>query len=115
MATKKTPGRQRKPKSAAELAEIIKAKEQELARLHQTKAYLTVADKIKNSTLVADFKKLQADLDGSVTDISLLAAIGQELGIKRLSVTQLAPVKRAPKGTGPKAVAKKAAPATPKK
>lgn len=98
----------RKPKTAAELAEIIKTKELELAKARQEQAYLVVADKIKTSTLLAEFKKLQTELDGTVSDIGLLAAVGKEIGIKRLSVTQAEPVRRAPKGTGGKTVAKKA-------
>jgi hypothetical protein len=97
----------RKVKTAAEMAEFIKAKEIELAKARQEQAYLVVADKIKNSSLVAEFKKLQADLDGAVSDIGLLAAVGKELGIKRISVTQTEPAKRAPKGTGTKATVKK--------
>jgi hypothetical protein len=109
MATAKTPAKPRKPKTAAELAELIKAKELELAKARQEQAYLVVADKIKTSTLVAEFKKLQTELAGAVSDVGLLAAVGKELGIKRLSVTQTEPAKRAPKGTGAKAAAKKAA------
>jgi len=112
MAT--APKQQRKPKTAAELAEIIKAKELELAKAKQEQAYLVVADKIKTSTLVTEFKKLQSELAGAVSDVGLLAAVGKELGIKRLSVTQTEPVKRAPKGTGTKAVAKKATAASKK-
>lgn len=106
MATASKP---RKAKTAAELAELIKTKELELEKARQEQAYLAVADKIKNSTLVAEFKKLRAELGSSVSDVSLLAAVGKELEIKRLSVTQSAPVKRAPKGTTTKAAAKKAA------
>jgi hypothetical protein len=97
----------RTPKTAAQLAEMIKAKEQELAKAKQEQAYLVAADKIKTSTLVAEFKKLQAELGSTVTEISLLAAVGKELGIKRLSVTQTAPAKRAPKGSGAKKTATK--------
>ncbi len=104
----KTPAKPRKPKTAAELAAAIQAKEQELERLKQDQAYAAVADKIKNSTLVAEFKKLLAELKDAVTDVALLAAVGKELEIKRLSVTQAPPAKRAPKGTGAKAAAKKA-------
>lgn len=99
----------RKPKTAAALAELIKAKELELEKARQEQAFLLVEDKIKNSTLVAEFKKLKAELGTAVTEVSLLAAVGKELGIKRLSVTQTAPKPRAPKGTGAKAAAKKAA------
>lgn len=106
MAT--APKQPRKPKTAAELADIIKAKEAELAKARQEQAYLVVAEKISSSSLVAEFKKLQSTLAGAVSDIDLLAAVGKELGIKRLSVSQAEPVKRAPKGTGTKAVAKKA-------
>lgn len=97
----------RSPKTAAQLAELIKAKEAELEKARQEHAYFFIADKIKNSTLVAEFKKLHAELGGAVSDISLLAAVGKELGIKRLSVTQAPPAKRAPRGTGTKAAAKK--------
>lgn len=106
--TKKTRA-PRKPKTAADLAALIKAKELELEKARQEQAFLLVEDKIKNSTLVAEFKKLQAELGTAVTEVSLLAAVGKELGIKRLSVTQTAPVPRAKRGTGAKAVAKKAA------
>lgn len=98
----------RKAKTAAELEALIKAKELELEKAKQEQAYLAVADKIKNSTLVAEFKKLRAELGSAVSDVSLLAAVGKELEIKRLSVTQSAPVKRAPKGTATKAATKKA-------
>jgi hypothetical protein len=110
----KTPAKPRKPKTAAELDAAIKAKEQELARLKQDQAYAAVADKIKNSTLVAEFKKLLGELGGAVTEVALLAAVGKELEIKRLVVMQTDPAKRAPKGTGAKAQSKKAAEAAKK-
>ena len=99
----------RKPKTLAEMAESIKNKELELAKARQDHAYLVVADKIKNSSLVAEFTKLLAELGGAVSDVGLLSAVGKELGIKRLSVTQIEPAKRGAKGTGAKAAAKKAA------
>lgn len=99
----------RAAKTAVELEALIKAKEQELEKAKQDRAYMVAAEKIKNSTLVAEFKKLRAELGNAVTDVSLLAAVGKELDIKRLSVTQSTPVKRAPKGTVTKAAAKKAA------
>lgn len=109
MATAKKAAAPRKPKTAADIENEIKAKEQELARLQQEKAYLAVGDRIKSSTLVAEFKKLRDELKGSITDVALLAAVGKELEIKRLVVTQAEPAKRAPRGTGAKAQAKKAA------
>lgn len=109
IATAKTSAKPRKPKTAAEYAELVKQKELELAKARQEQAYLVVADKIKTSTLVAEFKKLQTELSGAVSDVALLAAVGKELGIKRINVIQTKPAKRAPKGTGAKAVAKKSA------
>ena len=97
----------RKPKTAAVLAELIKAKELELEKARQEQAFLLVEDKIKNSTLVTEFKKLQAELGSAVTEVSLLAAVGKQLGIKRLSVTQTAPKPRAAKGTISKAAESK--------
>lgn len=109
MATAKKASTPRKQKSAADIANEIKAKRLELEKLEQQLAYESVADKIKNSPLVAEFKKLRDELAGKVSDVALLAAVGKELEIKRLVVTQSEPQKRAPKGTGAKAVAKKAA------
>jgi hypothetical protein len=109
MVTAKKASTPRKQKSAADIESEIKAKKQELAKLEQLMAYQAVADKIKHSPLVAEFKKLRDELAGKVSDVALLAAVGKELEIKRLVVTQSEPVKRAPKGTGAKAVAKKAA------
>lgn len=103
----RAPRKPRTPKTAQALADVIKAKEQELLKLQQQKAYLVVADKIKNSKLVSEFKKLQGELGDAVTEVGLLAAVGKELGIKRLSVTQSEPVKRARRGTGSKAAVKK--------
>lgn len=109
MATAKKTRAPRKQKTAADLAELIRTTELALQKAKQEQAYLAVADKIKSSALVAEFRSLYAQLGGAITEVGLLAAVGKELGIKRLNVTQLEPVKRAPKGLGLAAAAKKAA------
>jgi hypothetical protein len=60
-ATKQTRAT-RKPKTAAELADIFKAKELELANAKQEQAYLVVADKIKTSTLLQSSKSYSLSL-----------------------------------------------------
>lgn len=99
MAIAKKPRNPRKVKTTSDMEYEIKEKRQELERLTQNLAHQRIADKISSSTLVADFKKLLEDLNGEVSDIELLAAVGKELDIKRLVVTQAEIKKRATKGT----------------
>lgn len=89
MATRKP----RTPKTSAELKEQLEKARSALAALEK-KAYAEeLGELIRNSNIVKDFKGIQE----KVTDIkavAILEAVAQEVGIKRLTISQAAAPKR---------------------
>lgn len=86
----------RTAKTAEELLKEVELAEQKLASLKKRAFAGSLSEKVKNSTIPAEFKKI---LDGSkgVSDIGLLEVIGTIVGIKRLVVTQSEAKTRAPR------------------
>lgn len=91
MATRKP----RTSKSSAELKEQLEKARAALAALEK-KAYAEeLGELIRNSNIVRDFKAIQE----KVTDIkavAILEAVAQEVGIRRLTITQAEAPKRKP-------------------
>ena len=89
MATRKP----RTPKTSAELKSQLEKARAALAALEK-KAYAEeLGELIRNSNIVRDFKAIQE----KVTDIkavAILEAVAQEVGIKRLTITQADAPKR---------------------
>lgn len=96
--TDKTPRAPRKAKTAAEIkAQMEKLKEQ-LAQLELTEHAEELKAVIAKLKLQDVFANIKSKIKG-VTDIAILTAIGKELGITRLSITQAEPKKRAPRSS----------------
>lgn len=83
----------RVPKTSAELKEQLEKARAALAELEKRAYAEELGELIRNSNIVSDFKAIQS----KVTDIkavAILEAVAQELGIKRLTITQAAAPKR---------------------
>jgi hypothetical protein len=82
-----------KPKSAAELREQLAAAKKRLAELEQRAYAEELNELIRSTNIVSDFAKIQ----GRVTDIkpvTILSAVANAVGIRRLTITQAAPTPR---------------------
>ena len=86
----------RKTLSADDLKKKLEAAKEALKALEKRAYAGEVTDAIKKSSIPAEFKKIK---DGAkdVSDIAILEAIGNVIGIKRLVVTQSEVKKRASK------------------
>ncbi len=96
--TAKKPRAPRKAKTAAEIkAQMEKLKEQlvQVELTEHAEELKAAIEKLKLKDMIADIK---SKIKG-VTDIAILTAIGKEIGIARLSITQAEPKKRAPRST----------------
>ena len=86
----------RKAKSAADLKAQLEKAKAAIAVLEQ-RAYAGELDElIKKSNIVSAFNVVKANVKGA-TDLAILAAIAKAVGIKRVEITQKAPVPRKPK------------------
>ncbi len=96
--TTKKPRAPRKAKTAAEIkAQMEKLKEQ-LAHIELTEHAEELKSVIAKLKLQEAFADIKSKIKG-VSDIAILTAIGKEMGIARLSITQAEPKKRAPRTT----------------
>jgi hypothetical protein len=83
------------PKTSAELKQQLEDAKRRLADLEKRAYAEELNELIRETSIVADFAKIQA----RVTDINataILSAIGDAVGIKRLQVTQTPPPARKP-------------------
>jgi len=91
MATRKP----RTPKSSAELKEQLEKARAALAALEK-KAYAEeLGELIRNSNIIRDFKAIQEKVT-DIKAIAILEAVAQEVGIRRLTITQAEAPKRKP-------------------
>ena len=86
----------RKTLSADDLKKKLEAAKEALKALEKRAYAGEVSDAIKKSSIPAEFKKIK-DSAKDVSDIAILEAIGNVIGIKRLVVTQSEVKKRASK------------------
>ena len=86
----------RKTLSADDLKKKLEAAKEALKALEKRAYAGEVSDAIKKSSIPAEFKKIK-DSAKDVSDIAILEAIGNVIGIKRLVVTQAEAIKRKPK------------------
>ena len=85
----------RAPKTSAELKQQLEKMRVALAAMEK-KAYAEeLGELIRNSNIVSDFKAIQAKFT-DIQAVAILEAVAQELGIKRLTITQAAAPKRKP-------------------
>ena len=89
------PRKPSKPKTSAELKQQLEAARAQLALLEQRAYAEELSELIKTTSIAADFARIQASVK-NINPTAILQAIGAVVGIKRLSVTQTAPPKRAP-------------------
>jgi phosphohistidine phosphatase SixA len=95
----------RTPKTTAEIKVALAAAKKKVAMLEQKAYEGELTELIKAAHFVADYAAVKKSLP-SVGDTAILSAIAKAVGAKRIQITQSAPAKRKPKGTG--AVAKSA-------
>ena len=86
----------RKSLSADDLKKKLEAAKEALKALERRAYAGEVTEAIKKSNIPAEFKKIK-DSAKDVSDIAILEAIGNVIGIKRLVVTQSEVKKRASK------------------
>ena len=86
----------RKALSADELKKKLEAAKEALKALEKRAYAGEVTEAIKKSSIPAEIKKIK-DSAKDISDIAILEAIGNVIGIKRLVVTQSEVKKRAPK------------------
>ena len=86
----------RKTLSADELKKKLEAAKEALKALEKRAYAGEVTEAIKKSSIPADFKKIKESAK-DVSDIAILEAIGNVIGIKRLVVSQSEVKKRTPK------------------
>lgn len=85
----------RTPKTSAELKEQLEKARAALAALEK-KAYAEeLGELIRNSNIVRDFKAIQEKVT-DVKAVAILEAVAQEVGIKRLTISQAPAPKRKP-------------------
>lgn len=85
--------KQRVPKTSAELKEQLEKARAALAALEK-KAYAEeLGELIRTSNIVRDFKAIQEKVT-DIKPVAILEAVAQELGIKRLTISQTAAPKR---------------------
>lgn len=96
----------RKKKTPAEIKAALAAAKKKVAELEQ-KAYKSELDElIKSMHFVAEFNSIKSALK-EVTDVAILAAIGDACGVKRLQITQLPTKPRGKKSVATNANSKK--------
>jgi hypothetical protein len=86
----------RKTLSAEDLKKKLEAAKEALKALEKRAYAGEVTEAIKNSSIPTEFKKIK-DSAKDVSDIAILEAIGNVIGIKRLVVSQSEVKKRASK------------------
>ena len=86
----------RKSLTAEDLKKKLEAAKEALKALEKRAYAGEVTEAIKNSSIPAEFKKIK-DSAKDVSDIAILEAIGNAVGIKRLVVSQTEVKKRASK------------------
>ncbi len=86
----------RKTLSADELKKKLEAAKEALKALEKRAYAGEVTEAIKKSSIPTDFKKIKESAK-DVSDIAILEAIGNVIGIKRLVVSQSEVKKRTPK------------------
>ena len=86
----------RKSLTAEDLKKKLEAAKEALKALEKRAYAGEVTEAIKNSSIPAEFKKIK-DSAKDVSDIAILEAIGNAVGIKRLVVSQAEVKKRASK------------------
>ena len=83
----------RAPKTSAELKQQLEKMRAAVAAMEK-KAYAEeLGELIRNSSIVSDFKAIQAKVS-DIKAVAILEAVAQELGIKRLAITQADAPKR---------------------
>lgn len=85
--------RTRKTKSAAELKADLEKAKANLVALEQRAFAIELDELIKKTNIVSDFNVLKANASGA-SELTILSAIGKACGMKRLVVSQSAPIKR---------------------
>jgi hypothetical protein len=86
----------RKTASAEDLKKKLEAAKEALKALEKRAYAGEITEAIKKSSIPAEFKKIK-DSAKDVSDIAILEAIGNIVGIKRLVVSQSEVKKRVPK------------------
>ncbi|MBT8550547.1 hypothetical protein G6731_01040 [Polynucleobacter paneuropaeus] len=86
----------RKSLTAEDLKKKLEAAKEALKALEKRAYAGEVTEAIKNSSIPAEFKKIKESAK-DVSDIAILEAIGNAVGIKRLVVSQAEVKKRASK------------------
>jgi len=84
-----------KPKSAAELREQLAAAKKRLAELEQRAYAEELNELIRSTNIVSDFAKIQARVT-DIKPVTILSAVANAVGIRRLTITQAAPSPRKP-------------------
>jgi hypothetical protein len=86
----------RTAKTAEQLLKDVEKAEQKLASLKKRAFAGSLTEKVKSSSIPAQFKQILEGTKG-VSDVGLLEVIGEVVGIKRLVVTQTEAKTRAPR------------------
>ena len=85
----------RKPKTAAEIKLQMEKLKAQLAIVEQEEHAEQLSEMLTKHNVVSAINEIQAMLD--VDELVMLRAIGKELKIPRLSITQSEAIKRSPK------------------
>lgn len=93
----KAAGAKRKAKTAADIKAQMEKLKAELAKVEQKEHAEQLGALLVKHNVVSSINSIRTEL--GVDSITILSAIGKELKIARLSITQSEPKKRAPKGS----------------
>ncbi len=84
-----------KPKTAAELRQQLEAAKKRLAELEERAYAEELNELIRGTSIVSDFAKIQARVT-DIKPVTILSAVANAVGIRRLTITQAAPTPRKP-------------------